>query len=101
MTVGLFKAGYDFYAPSKPVLSHHYGRPKSPKFFETGKWAKCKDRGESRAKYHLGLIPLDKVHPNYRHDIDKYYKGTVRTAQEYLDWIKFDDKKKTVGLSLC
>lgn len=101
MAMGLYKAGYDFFCPSKPVLSHHYGRPKSPKFFEQGKWGKCKDRAESRAKYHLGLLPLDKVHPDYRKDIDKYYTGKVRTAQQYLEWIKFDAVGKKVGLSLC
>ena len=101
MNLGLWKAGYNIYAPSKPVCSHHYGRPGASKFFENSKWHKCKERAETRAMYYFGLKTLNEVHKDFIKDIDKYYVGTQRTVQSYLDFIKFDSKKKTVGVNMC
>jgi hypothetical protein len=90
----LWTAGYNIYAPVQSFVRHHYGRGDKPKFWsDMANFETCRRKAVKRAKYHLGLGPLDEVDPEYRTDIGQYGAGARRSLEEYwrfagVDWAK-------------
>jgi hypothetical protein len=91
----LWTAGYNIYQPTKAFCTHHYIRSGKPRYWDDHSEAHaCKKKAVQRAKYLLGAIDRDAVHPDYFLDIDKYGMGSERTLDAYLDFAGIDMKHR-------
>jgi [Skp1-protein]-hydroxyproline N-acetylglucosaminyltransferase len=98
----LWTAGYNFYAPRRSYVVHHYGRSGKPKFWNDKGLAfkSCQGKAVKRTKYLLGQINLDQVPEDYRKDLDKYGMGNKRSLDDYLNKAGIDLKNKKFN-SIC
>ena len=93
----LFTHGYNLYAPVKNFCVHHYGRKDKPKYHQDHKESEaCKQKALQRAKFLLGMIPENQVHPDYFLDTKKYGMGKKRSLAEYERYAGVNLATKTV-----
>lgn len=93
----LWTNGYNLYAPIRAFCVHHYGREDKPKFWQDHEKSEpCKKKAQQRAKYILGFISKEAVHPDYFIDIDKYGVGKERSLAEYWRAAGINPKLKIV-----
>lgn len=91
----LWTAGYNFYAPVRSFVTHHYGREDKPKFWaDRNNYEVCRKKAVQRVKYLLGLEPLESVDPEYQTDIEEYGPGNKRSLDEYYKFSGIDWKAK-------
>ena len=95
----LWTHGYNFYAPRKAFMTHHYTRKGKPKFWEDKGmgFKSCQKKAVHRARFLLGQEALDRVPEDFRKDVQKYGMGSVRPLSEYfkkagIDWEKNEFK---------
>lgn len=89
----LWTHGYNFYAPRKAFVVHHYGRKDKPKFWDDkgDEFRNCQKKAILRAKYLMGQARLNTVPEGFRRDVKKYGMGTERSREEFfkeagIDW---------------
>lgn len=93
LSVRLYTHGYNFYAPRVPIFSHDYRpNPRRPRFSQDLKqlMKTCEERGKTRTRFLLGLIPYEEVDPAYRARLHKYGLGTERTLEDYYKFSGID-----------
>lgn len=89
-------AGYDFYAPNRNILYHHYGRPNQPKF-----WS-LPNKSELQAKQRAAVEKIKQILAGKMSGY-RYGLGTARTIDAYnafagLDW---ENRKTTSFDKFC
>lgn len=95
----LWTSGYNFYAPSRSFLVHHYERGGKPRFWDDLKdFERCRDLAVKRVKYILRLDgqTLEDIPADYREDIEEYSLGHVRSIDDYWAYAGIDPAAKTV-----
>lgn len=95
----LWTSGYNFYAPSRSFLVHHYERGGKPRFWDDLKdFERCRDLAVKRVKYILGLDgqTLEDIPADYREDIEEYGLGHARAIEDYWAYAGIDPQAKTV-----
>ena len=82
----LWTAGYNFYAPRVPVMTHadaESAKAEERHVERAPELAGCKARAGTRAKFLLGRIPLDQVDPAFRAGLERYGVGAVRSLATF------------------
>lgn len=80
----LWTAGYNMYAPSKHFCTHHYTRKNKPKYWQDHRRSEhCRKHALRRAKYLLGLMAREEVHPDYTRILEGYGMGTARPLASF------------------
>ena len=94
----LWTAGYNFYAPTKVFVAHHYERSGKPKFWDDLEdFEPCRKKAVQRVKAILGM-PHDKLDQEYDLDMERYGLSNVRPIQDYWKLLGVDmDTKKTTN----
>ncbi len=92
----LWTAGFNFYAPVRPVATHDYSaNPDRPRFWDDSLLVRaCKPKSMTRAEFLLGIRTWDQVHAEFRVG-QAYGMGTARTLAEYYQFAGVDPKTKT------
>jgi hypothetical protein len=90
----LWTSGYNFYAPRKAFVVHHYGRGDKPKFWsDLSGFKGCQQKAVKRTKYLMGRLPLSSVDTDFRAETERFGMGKVRSLDQYyaeagIDWEK-------------
>lgn len=93
----LWTNGWDIYTPNKKVLYHHYNRKESPMYYkDNNQSGTCRSKAEKRMHYILGLVDINQVEPDFRHDIEYYSLGNERSLDDYWKLAKVDFKQKKI-----
>lgn len=97
LSMRLWTAGFNLYAPVRPVISHEYHRARSLRFYErANKLQTCRARAVTRAQYLLGVITRDGVDPAFRAGLDRYGVGHARSLADFYAYVGLENPGLTL-----
>ena len=101
LSMRLWTAGFNLYAPVRPVISHEYHRAKPLRFYErANEFQTCRARAVTRAQYLLGVITRDGVDPAFRAGLDRYGVGHARLLADYYAYVGLENPGLTLSEAL-
>lgn len=97
ITIRSYTHGWDVYTPNKNIVYHFYTRPKDPKIWKDMHY----DNTEAKQKVKIILKLDDNLNQlttkEVYDSIQTYNIGTVRSLDDFYDFVGVDLKNKTVG----
>lgn len=79
-------SGWDFFAPTRNVVYHHYNRPNEPKFWELDDVQPAMKKAEAKVRQ----ILAGRADEQYRYGL-----GTQRSVRDYWEFIGADPESRT------